>query len=92
MLERKDIQNLTNLARIKVTPEEEEALLSDVLGILDYISLIQSVEVSDTSETHTLINILREDGDPHEGGLYTEKILNEAPKTDRGFIAVKKIF
>ncbi len=36
-------------------------------------------------------NVLREDGEPHESGKFTGSILASAPKTEKGFIKVKKI-
>jgi Asp-tRNA(Asn)/Glu-tRNA(Gln) amidotransferase C subunit len=36
-------------------------------------------------------NVMREDGEPHESGKYTEALLKSAPKTADGYIEVKKI-
>lgn len=36
-------------------------------------------------------NVLREDGVPHESGKFTEALLAQAPKTEKGYIKVKKI-
>jgi aspartyl-tRNA(Asn)/glutamyl-tRNA(Gln) amidotransferase subunit C len=91
-IEEKDIKNLVALARIKVTPEEEVRLLTDVQGILGYISEIQKIDIPDTFlEEDSLINVMREDDTAHEAGIYTDAILREAPKTENGYIVVKKI-
>ncbi len=91
-IEEKDIKNLLSLARIKVSPEEEGKLLTDVQGILGYISEIQKITVpEDTLEVRTLVNVMREDDTVHESGLYTDAILGEAPKTENGYVVVKKI-
>ncbi len=36
-------------------------------------------------------NVMREDGEPHESGIFTEALLKSAPKSDRGSVEVKKI-
>ena len=34
---------------------------------------------------------MREDDNPHAGGIYTEAVLNEAPEREGDYIKVKKI-
>lgn len=36
-------------------------------------------------------NVMREDGEPHEPGKFTAILLKAAPKTEDGYIKVKKI-
>lgn len=36
-------------------------------------------------------NVMREDGEPHESGKFTDILLKAAPKTENGYIKVKKI-
>lgn len=91
----KDIEKLGDLARIKLSETEKKGLKADIGSILDYVSEIQEVS-SDrqrdiTSNEDELINVMREDGEPHESGLYTEKILEEAPQREGDYIKVKKI-
>jgi len=94
MLEIKDIEKLASLARIDITPEEAEAFLTEIEPILSYVALVKNV--SGTTHTDTQIglvkNVMREDSHPHESGLYTKDILAQAPRTDSGYIQVKKIF
>ncbi|MBT3282829.1 Asp-tRNA(Asn)/Glu-tRNA(Gln) amidotransferase subunit GatC [bacterium] len=91
----KDIEKLGDLARIKLSEEEKKGLKTDIESILGYVSEIQEVS-SDlkrdtTSDKSEHINIMREDGEPHESGLYTEKILENAPQREGDYIKVKKI-
>lgn len=91
----KEIDKLSNLARIKLSDDEKIGLSKDIDDILGYVSEIQRVSsnlAKDGSiKKDALVNVLRDDKNPHEGGLYTEKILNEAPNTEGGYIKVKKI-
>lgn len=94
MITQDDIQNLANLARIEVAEEETERLRSSMEGILDYISEVREVssrQTEKTPEAGVLRNVFREDGEPHEAGIYTEGVLANAPDKEGGYIKVKKI-
>lgn len=91
----KDIEKLSNLARINLSEEEKKGLKIDIESVLSYVSEIQkvssSVSVNSDLQRVALCNVMREDEDPHKSGLYTEKILKEAPERDGDYIKVKKI-
>lgn len=95
----KEIKKLADLARIKLSDEEKEEFKIDIESILGYVSEIREIS-SDISakkdcpflqKRTVLFNVMREDGEPHESGLYTEKILDEAPDRDGEYFKVKKI-
>lgn len=90
----KDIEKLGDLARIKLSPEEKETLKTDIGSILGYVSEIQEVSSDierDMSGDNEHINIMRADEEPHESGLYSKKILENAPEREGDYIKVKKI-
>ena len=90
----REIEKLANLARIKLSSSEKKGLGKDIESILEYVSGIQKVSspVSDKKpDSSELINVMREDGQPHESGLYTEKILSEVPQREGDYVKVKKI-
>jgi aspartyl-tRNA(Asn)/glutamyl-tRNA(Gln) amidotransferase subunit C len=92
MISREDVRKLAALARIKLSPEEEETFAKDMEHILGYITQIQ--KVSGTVEMHgkeKTKNVLREDTNPHESGIHTEALLAEAPQREGNYIKVKKI-
>ena len=94
MLERKDIDNLANLARIALSESEKDKLQKDMESILSYISELQkapSVGEDHQPENYYLRNVMREDVEPFESGLNTETILSQAPKRRENFFVVKKI-
>ena len=89
---RDDVKKLAALARIKIEPAEEEKLAADMEHILEYVNIIQKVSGAiETRGSEKMVNALREDAEPHESGLHTEAILNEAPKRKGDYIQVKKI-
>lgn len=92
-MERKDIEHLAKLSRIAVTDEEADALAKDITSILGYVSDIEEITGSKEEEKKVgaLFNVMREDANPHEPGIYTEDLLNLAPERDGRYVKVKKI-
>lgn len=86
-----DVRALAALARIEVSDAELETLEREVPGILAFVETIQSVEVSKTEHNPTLRNVMREDREPHESGIYTEKLLEQAPVRKEDRVVVKQV-
>jgi aspartyl-tRNA(Asn)/glutamyl-tRNA(Gln) amidotransferase subunit C len=96
MITTQDIQKLAELSRIKIAPEEQESLRSEIESILGYIDQIKkatqaSVDDEKSGDVSALRNIMREDGAPHASGIFTEKILSQAPAREGNYLKVKKI-
>lgn len=88
---KEDLVNLSLLARISVTPEEEEKMLADMQAILGYVSEINAVsgDVERIKGSH--YNIVRDDVVTHETGLNTDALLHEAPATEDGYVKVSQV-
>ncbi|MCK5590672.1 MAG: Asp-tRNA(Asn)/Glu-tRNA(Gln) amidotransferase subunit GatC [Candidatus Pacebacteria bacterium] len=95
MIELKEIDKLAELSRVEMTAEEKKGIQKDLESILGYISEIQEVTTdsvgSPEERLNALHNVMREDDNPNEEGIYTEKIIKSAPKSEKGYIKVKKI-
>jgi aspartyl-tRNA(Asn)/glutamyl-tRNA(Gln) amidotransferase subunit C len=104
MITTAEIQKLAELARLKIAPEEQESLRSEIESILGYVDQIKkAAQVSGDSKNAgspvvgvgTLHNVMREDGEPHRPSEFTEKILSVAPArgdgADGNYLKVKKI-
>ena len=85
--------DLVKLARIKISDVEAESLSHEFDSILDYVGQIKNAgfKINDLGFKNEVRNIMREDSVGHESGIYTEKILNEAPERKGNYIKVKKI-
>lgn len=92
-MKKEDIEHLAKLSRIAVTDIEAESLAESITNILGYISEIDEItaDVEEIKEVGALYNIMREDGEPHEAGVYTEALLSAAPTRDGQYVVVKKI-
>ena len=91
-IEMKDVEHLAGLARIAVSDNEKELFRHDLEEILAYVSRVKLVE-SERSKVKRgeLCNVMREDGDPHESGIFTEDLLAAAPTREGNRVLVKKI-
>lgn len=86
-----DIQKLGELAKIEIKPEEAEGFKKDFESILGYINQIESVDVGDVSSSYSTQNVTRPDIAVHQTGEFSDDLLASAPRTENGFVKVKKI-
>ncbi len=92
MITKEDIKKLAVLARITISDKEAESFAGEAEGILGYVFDVGEVSASGEGDAHTtLTNVMREDGEPHESGTFTDKILAAAPKERDGYIEVRKV-
>ncbi len=94
MLSKQDIDKLATLARLGLTDEEKAGLEKDLSSILGYVGELENAQVSFSDQLidpNLTINVMREDGEPHEALQFTEAILSNAPKRKGDYLAVKAI-
>jgi len=92
MITKADVEKLASLSRIKLSEAEKESLQKEMDSILGYVQDIQSVSsaiLKTAPAAHR--NIMRDDAAPHESGIFTDILLGEAPRSENGFVVVKKI-
>lgn len=91
-IELKDVEHLAGLARIAVSDDEKKILQHDLEEILSYVSQVREEGYTfDKSDTPELRNVMRDDGEPHDSGMFTEDLLAQAPAREGNRISVKKI-
>ena len=87
----KDVENLAELAKIELSEEEKKDILKDMEGILEYVKVVEKVEVGDkATPEHGLRNVWRED-EAVDRDFSRESILKQFPDSQNGFLKVKKI-
>lgn len=87
-----DLSRAVKLARIELTPDEEQRLASQLGEVLQYVEKLNELDVSNvepTAHATPLSNVMRED-EPRES-LSQEEALRNAPKTANGLFMVPKI-
>ncbi len=94
-MNKEEVLKLAKLARIEIPESEAESLAHEFDAILGYVAEVKNVVDGKASEPNKedflLHNVMREDGEPHESGIYTEKIITEMPASKDGYLKVKKI-
>lgn len=93
MLEIKEIEKLAELSRIHLAEEEKEGLRKEFDSILSYVEQVQKISGATIPERAAghLRNVMRDDVNPHESGIFTEALISAAPKREGQYIRVKKI-
>lgn len=87
-----DLNNLSELARIDIAPEEKQKMLTDMQAILGYVSEINSVEGNVEKEKEEIFNVVREDVITCETGSNTKMLLDDAPATENEYVKVEQVF
>ncbi len=92
MIDREQVRKVALLARLELTPEEEEQFTTQLGSILGYIEQLNELDVSDVLPTTRAIdvsNVTRADDlQPYPD---REAILNSAPEQEGEFFKVPKI-
>jgi aspartyl-tRNA(Asn)/glutamyl-tRNA(Gln) amidotransferase subunit C len=92
MISREEILKLANLSRLKLSEDEVIKMQTEMTAILAYVDKLKEVAGKETGPVmSTNKNVLREDVNPHEGDLYTDKLIKAAPKHQGRHVQVKKI-
>ena len=87
-----DIKKLAELIRLDMSEGEMSAILHDFDSILSYVGQVQEVsEGSISQEEHLLINVMREDVVTNQSFSYTNKLIEQMPDSQDGFLKVKQI-
>lgn len=92
MIDREQVRQVANLARLDLTTEEEEqfaAQMNDILAYFEQLSELDTDDVSPTTRAIDVSNVTR----PDELQPYPDReaILQEAPEKDGNFFKVPKI-
>ena len=93
-MDKEKVLNLAKLSRIKIDNMEAESLSKEFDAILNYVGEVKGVSANSSqlsADSFLIRNVMREDGEGHESGIYTEKILGQAPSREKNYIKVKKI-
>ena len=93
MIEEQDIRHLARLARIRLNTSEVSALQHEISDIVTYVSAIKALTTDAvvTKQLGDRGNVFRADEITVAEGDFTDALLREAPETQDGYLAVKKI-
>lgn len=86
-----EVKKLAALARMEVGEGELARFTEEFDAILAYVGQLERLDLAAVEETTPLRNVMREDGEPHEAGLYTEKLAAQFPNREGDALAVKQV-
>jgi aspartyl-tRNA(Asn)/glutamyl-tRNA(Gln) amidotransferase subunit C len=92
MIDREQVRKVANLARLELTPEEEEQFTTQLGDILDYFEQLSELDISGVPPTTRAIdvsNVTRADN--LQSYPDREAILQSAPEQEGEFFKVPKI-
>lgn len=92
MIDREQVQKVAHLARLELTPEEEQQFTSQLSGILEYVEQLNELDTSDVPPTTRAIdvsNITR--ADERHPYPQQEALLEQAPEREDTFFRVPQI-
>jgi len=87
-----DVKYVSNLARLSLSPEEEQKLgaqLGNILGFVDKLKEVDVSNVEPTAHAFPLVNVFR--SDESRPGLSNAEALRNAPSKANGLFVVPKI-
>ena len=95
-IDKKDVRHIAHLARIELTPEEEERFTSEMSAILGFI---EELNQADTEHTEPMVgetlleNVTRKDQEREENtNENPQELLAQAPVTKGEYVKVKAVF
>jgi len=96
VISKKDVHHIAHLARLALTPEEEDRFVGELSSILGFVEALNEADtegiVPMTGGT-TLENVMRDDAvvDTVLEGK-REQLLSAAPERREGWVKAKKVF
>jgi len=87
-----DVKHIAELAKLGLTPEEEERYRDQLSAILDYFARLQEVDTSTIPATATVLpvyNVMRDD--QVQPSLSREEALANAPDAMDGYFRVRAV-
>jgi len=92
MADKKDVEYVANLARIKITPQQESSLeeqLSKIIGYIDKLKELDVTGVKPSRGAHITRDVFREDkAIPSQA---REEILKNSPSREGDYFKIPKV-
>ncbi|HEY8594323.1 MAG TPA: Asp-tRNA(Asn)/Glu-tRNA(Gln) amidotransferase subunit GatC [Devosiaceae bacterium] len=86
------VKRIGRLARIRITPEEAEAMTGELNAILGFVEQLSEVDVAGVEPMNSVTPMqLRRREDVVSDGGYAERIVANAPLSEDNFFMVPKV-
>lgn len=94
MISKEEVKHIAKLARLGLTEREIEKFQKELSSILDYIEKLKEIDISNitpTSHSIEVENIMREDKERAKRKVPSAQLLESAPEEKNGYLKVKSI-
>lgn len=94
MLDKKQVEHVSNLARLGLAEKEKKKFAKDLSAILEFVNKLNEAKtdkVSPTAQVTGLENVTRQDKGRARDRAETEKLLDLAPEIEKRHVKVKTI-
>jgi aspartyl-tRNA(Asn)/glutamyl-tRNA(Gln) amidotransferase subunit C len=92
IISREEVKKVAHLARLEITPEEEEAFTTQLSSILEYFQQLSELDTTDVPPTTRAINITNITRDDlQQVCLDRDMLLDAAPEREDDFFRVPQI-
>jgi len=93
MITPEEVKKLAALARVEVSDEELPKFVKEFEAILAYVGQLEKLDIDVTAqkEKPAVRNVMREDGEPHEKGIWSVKLAEQFPAWEGDALSVKQI-
>ena len=88
-----EVRKVALLARLRLSDDELERMQQQLSSILDYMQVLQEVDVADvapTAQVTDVVNVMRPD--EVRPSLPVDEALAGAPSVENGYFKVKPVF
>ena len=95
MISKKEVQHIAQLARIALTPEEEERFCKELSLILEFVDKLKELDVSNIKSDFSFLplkNVMREDDIKPQAKEIVKNLQKLMPQTEKDFLKIKSIF
>ena len=94
MLDKKQVERVSELARLGLAEKEKKKFTKDLSAILEFVNKLNEAKtdkVSPTAQVTGLENVTRQDKGRVKNRAETEKLLSLAPEIEKRHVKVKAV-
>lgn len=101
MLSSDEVKHIAHLARIELTPDEQEKIGNDLSKILEYVNQLSALDTKDIAPLNGGIDLVQQTRSDEQTDAYKEELcnpetaaclVNAAPAKQDGYVKVKSVF
>lgn len=91
-IDKDTVKRVARLARLSVTEDEAESLKGELNSILDWVEMLNEVDVDNVSPlTSVVTQEMKKRDDVISDGNYADKVVNNAPISEDNYFMVPKV-